>query len=124
MIFSIKVSCIRRIIVFFLASIVLSNFSEAQTPYVENKKLQMTPATLNLRITQNKNVPVILNIGTEGKIKGSLQVGIMSERKDSDLLQRVKSVSKSKAPELLVSASTIAHFPACVKKGSTESRPM
>jgi rhodanese-related sulfurtransferase len=74
----------------------LSNSLHAQTPYLENKKLQMTPATLNMRITQNKDVPVILNIGTEGKIKGSLQVGIMTERKDSDLLQKVKGVSKSK----------------------------
>jgi hypothetical protein len=42
----------------------------AQTPYKTDKKLQMTAATLNLRITQNKDVPVILNVGTEGKIKG------------------------------------------------------
>ena len=83
---------------FFLLvlSLVLCNSLHAQTPYVENKKLQMTPATLSLRITQNKDVPMILNIGTEGKIKGSLQVGVMTERKDSDLLQKVKGVSKSK----------------------------
>ena len=68
----------------------------AQAPYTTDKKLQMTPATLNLRITQNKDVPVILNIGTEGKIKGSLRVGIMTESKDLDLLLKVKGIPKSK----------------------------
>ena len=54
----------------------------------------MTAATLNLRITQNKDIPVILNVGDEGKIKGSLQVGVMTEKKDSDLLLKLKGVSK------------------------------
>jgi thiosulfate/3-mercaptopyruvate sulfurtransferase len=66
----------------------------AQTPYTTDKELQMTAATLNLRITQNKDIPVILNVGTEGKIKGSLQVGVMTEKKDTDLLLKLKGVSK------------------------------
>ena len=66
----------------------------AQTPYKTDKKLQMTAATLNLRITQKKDIPVILNVGDEGKIKGSLQVGVMTEKKDSDLLLKLKGVSK------------------------------
>ena len=66
----------------------------AQTPYKTDKKLQMTAATLNLRITQNTDIPVILNVGDEGKIKGSLQVGVMTEKKDSDLLLKIKGVSK------------------------------
>jgi thiosulfate/3-mercaptopyruvate sulfurtransferase len=66
----------------------------AQAPYTTDKELQMTAATLNLRITQNKDIPVILNVGTEGKIKGSLQVGVMTEKKDTDLLLKLKGVDK------------------------------
>jgi rhodanese-related sulfurtransferase len=66
----------------------------AQAPYTTDKELQMTAATLNLRITQNKNIPVILNVGEEGKIKGSLQVGVMKEKKDTDLLLKLKGVDK------------------------------
>ena len=81
--------------VFLLVAAVLHCFSAfAQTPYKTDKKLQMTAATLNLRITQNKDIPVILNVGDEGKIKGSLQVGVMTEKKDSDLLQKLKGISK------------------------------
>jgi rhodanese-related sulfurtransferase len=86
----------KNTVLLFVLSMALCNSLFAQTPYVDNKKLQMTPATLNLRITQNKDVPVILNIGREGKIKGSLQVGVMTEKSDSDLLQKLKGVSKSK----------------------------
>lgn len=81
--------------VFLLIAVVLNCFSVfAQTPYKTDKKMQMTAATLNLRITQNKDIPVILNVGDEGKIKGSLQVGVMTEKKDSDLLLKLKGVSK------------------------------
>jgi rhodanese-related sulfurtransferase len=86
----------RSVVLMLVSMLFLCDCAIAQVPYKTNKNLQMTAATLNLRITQNKNVPVIVNVGSEGKIKGSLQVGVMTEMKDSALLQKLVGVSKKK----------------------------
>jgi len=86
----------KNTVLLFMLSMALCNSLFAQTPYVGNKKLQMTPATLNLRITQNKDVPVILNVGGVGEIKGSIEVGVMKGKSFSDLVSKLNGVSKSK----------------------------
>lgn len=86
----------RNVVLILIGMLFFFDCLIAQEPYKTNKNLQMTAATLNLRITQNKNVPIIMNVGDEGKIRGSLQVGIISEKKDSDLLQKLIGVSKKK----------------------------
>jgi len=94
----------------FALSLLLSSWSFAQsTEYVRNQKLQVTPEDLSARINSKTNVPIIINVGGEGQIRGALKSGVMKTRNESDLLSLVANTPKSKEIVVYCGCCTLAN---------------
>ncbi len=95
-----------------LAFICAVSSAGAQKPETWTKDQLMEPAALAARITEKKNVPVLLSVGPGASIPGSVAIGMVNEAEGIGKLRTyLQSMAKDQEVVVYCGCCPFAHCP-------------